>query len=97
MAEATDLIDGAPPVDSIRLNWTDGYSEPHSSTYSLSSTELECNCDGTTIMVARYISAIGFSISGNLLTVDIESSAQGRWQVTQEMTFEVNLRCMTGD
>ena len=95
MAAATDLVPGDPPVDSIRLNWTDERGELHSSTYSLSGTELERNYDGTVITVARHISAIEFSITDNLLTVHIESSVPGRWQETQEMTYKVCLRSMS--
>jgi prepilin-type N-terminal cleavage/methylation domain-containing protein len=94
MAEATDLVPGAPHVDSVRLNWTDGYGALHSSAYSLSGTELERNYDGTVITVARHISAIEFSINGDLLTVHIESSVPGRWHETQEMTYKVCLRSM---
>lgn len=95
MAESTDLIDGDPPVSSVRLDWTDEYGTSHFSTYSLSGTELQRNCDGSVITVARHISAAEFSITGDVLTAKLKSSPPGRWGVSEEETLKVCLRPMT--
>ena len=74
MAENTNLIDGAAPVNQLTLTWTEQYDFayiPHSSSYSLSGTELRRNYDGIESILARDISKIEFSQTGQLLTVSI--------------------------
>jgi len=79
MAAFTDLVDAAPPVSSVTLSWTDEYNSAgtnHSSMYSLSSTDLRRNYDGTVTTMARNISAIDFSINGKAVTVGITSEGK---------------------
>ena len=90
-AATTDLIEGADLVDSITLSWTDG-GQAHTTTYSLSSTDLQRDHNGTTITVARYILNVGFSISQGVITANLTSSPEGRWEVSEETTYKVCLR-----
>ena len=92
MASTTDLIDGADPVDNLSLEWTDGFGNSYSSSYQLSGTELQRQYNSTTTTVARYVSSVEFSISGDVLTFSVESAPSGRWQVSRETTSIVNLR-----
>jgi len=92
MASTTDLVDEAGAVDSVTLEWIDGQGNPHSSIYSLLDTELERDYDGSIRTVARYVSSIEFSLSGNLITFRLESTPPGRWQVSREATGTVYLR-----
>jgi len=94
-AETTDLAEGAQPVNSVRLDWSDRYGDSHYSVYSLSDTDLQRNCDGTVMTVARYISSVEFSITGDLITFRVESSPTGRQEVVQERTYKVCLRPMS--
>jgi len=92
MAETTDLVNGAPPVDYMALSWTDkfgGGEVSHSSIYSLSGTELQRDYDGVVRTVARHISALEFSIDSDLLTVTLGSSLGG---ITEERTYDICLR-----
>lgn len=92
MAKTTDLVDGAPPVDHMTLSWTDkfgGGEVSHTSTYSLSGTELQRDHDGSVRTVARHISTVEFSINSGLITVTLGSSL-GR--ITEERTYDICLR-----
>jgi len=96
MAESTDLVEGADPVNQLTLNWIERYdfaNIPHSSNYSLCGTELRRNYDGAEATVARNISKIEFSQSGDLLAVSI--SCTPRWWApdrTVEKTYRICLR-----
>ena len=97
MAWTTGLPDGGPAVDSMTLEWTDGYGDSHSSSYWLSDTELQRNFDGNITTAAWYITSIEFSISGDVLTFRIESTPPGRWQISRQTTGKVCLRAKTGE
>ena len=96
MAESTELVEGAAPVNQLTLNWIERYdfaNIPHSSNYSLCGTELRRNYDGAEATVARNISKIGFSQSGDLLTVSISCTPQ--WWApdrTVQKTYRIYLR-----
>ena len=92
MASTTDLIDGADPVDSLSLEWTDGFGNSHSSSYQLYGTDLQRNYDSTITTVARYVSSVEFSISGDVLTYYLESSPSRYEQANKETTGTVYLR-----
>ena len=96
MAKNTGLVEGADPVDHTALSWVerrDFANIPHSSNYSLCGTELRRNYDGIEATVARNISRIGFSQSGDLLTASISCTPQ--WWApdrTVEKTYRIYLR-----
>lgn len=87
-AETTDLIEGAEPVESMTLSWTDS-GQPHTVTYSLTGTDLQRDHNGTMTIVARYVSSVGFSISEGVITATLTSSPDGRWEVSKETTYKV--------
>ena len=93
MAQASDLVDGAAPVSSMTLSWTDWSQDdgvPHSVTYNLSGTELLRTYDGQTLAVGHYVTSVGFSLSGQALFVTITS--EGRTGVSDTKTYRVYLR-----
>ena len=78
MAEVNDLGNGASPVGSITMQWTDSQGGgTHTVTYSIAGSELIRNFDGATTTVARRVSNAGFSRDGRLLNLQIEVSANG--------------------
>lgn len=96
MAEGSNLIEGAQPVDQLNLAWIERYdfnNIPHSCSYYLSGTELRRDYDGTVTTVARHISGIDFSQAGNLLTVTISCTPPwiGQYR-TIEKTYRICLR-----
>ena len=74
MAESTDFMDGADPVNCLTLNWverSDFTDLPRSSSYYLEDNHLQRDYDGTVTTLARNISKIEFSQTGRILTVSI--------------------------
>jgi len=100
MAENTNLVDGADPVDHLTLTWIERYdfaNIPHSSSYTLLGTQLCRDYDGIVTTVARDISKIEFSQTGQLLTVSINCAPQ--WWVpegTAQKTYRIYLRTAEG-
>jgi len=100
MAESTDLVEGADPVDHLTLTWIERYdfaNIPHSSSYSLSGTQLCRDYDGTVTTVARNISKVEFSQTGRILTVSV--SCTPPWWVptgTVQKTYRIYLRTAEG-
>ena len=76
-AEETDLVGGAPPVDSTTLTWTDGQGNLHTVSYGLVGSSLMRNDDGDQITLARHVISVGFSLSAEVLTFDLEVEAAG--------------------
>jgi len=90
-AQTTNLIEGTDPVESVTLSWTDG-GRAHTSTYSLSGTDLRRDHNGTVTTVARHISSVGFSISQGVITTTLISSPEGRRGVSKDTTYKTCLR-----
>jgi prepilin-type N-terminal cleavage/methylation domain-containing protein len=96
MAENTNLTEEVDPVNQLTLNWIERYdfaNIPHSSNYTLYGTELRRNYDGVETTVARNISQLEFSQSGDLLTVSISCTPQ--WWApdrTVQKTYRIYLR-----
>ncbi len=67
---------------------------PDSSTvsYSLADGELRRSDGSSEMTLAQNISAASFSVAGRTITMTITSSPPGRWNVSQERTYKVNLR-----
>lgn len=87
-AQTTDLVDGNPSVSSVTLNWTDGGGLPHVSQYTVSGSRLVRDLDGEPIVVARQVVSVGFSISGSVITFDLEVAASdGTTKTTSLKTY----------
>lgn len=91
-AEATDLVDGAQPVSSVTLTWTDREGVPHTALYSASGTSLVRDFDGSQIVLARRVVSSQFSLSGRVLTFHLEVEAAGGRTAT--VTLETYLRML---
>jgi len=95
MTESTDLVGGAQPVDGVTLSWVDRFdfvNMSHTSRYYLVDTDLRRDYDGTVTTVAREISEIQFSQTGNLLTVSI--TCQSPWRVADPAKTETYHICL---
>lgn len=95
MAQSTDLEDGAPPVAGATFTWTDqfgGVQTSHSLTYSLSGGDLLRTYDGSTSVIGRQVSSVGFSRSGRLITVTMTAAPENRFNVSDQKTLKVWLR-----
>jgi len=82
LAQTTDVVDGQPPVNQMRVDWIDmtGWAEQggggHFAEYYIEpgTTLLKRNYDGTVSIVARYVGDIEFSRSGRFITIAITST-----------------------
>lgn len=92
MAGNTSLADGGPALDTVTLGWFDSWGRSHTSSYALAGTALRRTVDGATTTVAWHVTSLQFSLEGAMLTYEIESSPEGRWQVSREATGAVFLR-----
>jgi type II secretory pathway pseudopilin PulG len=95
MAKASNLVDGAAPVSQLTLTWVEWYKlagVPHSSTYTLSGTDLLRDYDGTVTIVARNISGIAFSQAGRVITLSVSATPPVTPTQTIQRIFRVGLR-----
>lgn len=95
MAEASDLIDGAAPVDQLTLTWVEWYqvaATSHQSTYWLSGTDLKRGYDGVVATVAQDITSIAFSQDGRVITVVVRCTPPWTPSRPEQQTFRVWLR-----
>ena len=89
-AQTTDLVDGAPASGSVTLSWTGTDAVPHTAQYSVSGTDLIRAFDGVNTPVARTVVSAGFSISGSILTFNLDvDSGQG---TTDSTSLQTHLR-----
>lgn len=89
-AEATDLEDGGDPVTSVTLSSTDVQGAAHYVTYQQVGNVLRRDIDGQQMTVARRVVAVTFSLSGKMLTFDLE--VQGKQGATEAVTIQFYLR-----
>ena len=96
MVQDTDLTDGDPvPKSSVSLNWIDNTSfvaaneSAHSSNYTLSGTELLRNYDGTTKIVGRHITSIGFIQNGSVVTCNLTATGPGIMERVENLEFSI--------
>lgn len=74
-AKSTSLIDGAPPVGSLTLNWTDSAGAVREATYSLSGATLVRTFQGKPLIVTNRVVSVSFYRAGQVLTFDLEVTA----------------------
>ncbi len=95
MAQSSDLVNEAAPVDNLTLSWVEWYNltaTPHVSTYWLAGSDLKRDYDGVVTTVARNISSIAFSQVDRVITVRVTSTPPWFPAKTMEQTFRVQLR-----
>lgn len=104
-AQNTNLVDGAPAVNTVTLSWTDytswgtsfanpGQFTTHSITYSLSGTNLRRSLDGNTRTVASDVTSILFSRSGRVMTIAVTAAPPGLLPFAHQRTYNVTLRSL---
>ena len=98
MTQNTDLTDGVPQ-SSVTLTWIDYTSfasgnetSSHSSSYTLSGTQLQRTYDGTESIVGRNITSIGFTQDGRVINVVITATGPGASQRNETLKFSVYRR-----
>jgi len=94
--QISNLIDEDPtPQSSVDLTWIDHTGEegtPHSSSYTLDGTVLSRTYDGTTGIVGRDITYLGFTQTGREINVVITSTGTRVPERSQTLEFSVLTR-----
>lgn len=75
-AKSISLVDGAPPVSNLTLNWTDRAGAVREATYILSGTNLVRSFQGKPLIVANRVVSVSFYRSGQVLTFDLAVRAE---------------------
>jgi len=98
MTQETDLTDGVPQ-SSVTLSWTDytsfgseNQTRSHSSSYTLSGTDLLRNYDGTVSIAGRQITSLGFTQDGRIISVVITATGPGASQRSKTLKFSAFIR-----
>ncbi len=86
-AQTSDLVDGAQPVSSTTITWTDQDDAPHDSIYSLVGDRLVRNYDGDPITVADKVVSVGFSRSVNTLIFTLTVNAERDGTESSELSI----------
>jgi len=100
MTQETDLNDGGTvPQSSVTLSWTDctgfgseNQTRSHSSSYTLSGTDLLRNYDGTESIVGRQITSLGFTQDGRVISVVITATGSGASRRDETLKFSAYIR-----
>ena len=85
-------LTGGVPANGIILGWDDSQENPHSCTITRTGKELIRNLDGVSSTIAWNVSSVEFSMNDDVLTYALTSETEGRWELTKEITGQVNLR-----
>jgi prepilin-type N-terminal cleavage/methylation domain-containing protein len=64
-------------------------------TYALAGNDLARTAGGNSIILARNISGLNFTIQNRLITMNITSSTPGRMGDSEQATYKVNMRSNT--
>ena len=90
-ATGSNLINGAPAVNSVTLNWTEG-SQSRSSIYLVSGSNLIRQYGGETRIIATDISGVSFSLSNGVVTFTLSLTSTDRWQINIQKAYEASFR-----
>ncbi len=98
MTQSTNFADNTTPQSSVTLSWTD-YSSfasanwtAHTSSYTLSGTNLIRTYGGATSIVGRHITYVGFTKNGRVVTVVITATGSGALQKSETLKFSAYTR-----
>jgi len=86
-AEATTLIDGGAAASSGTFSWVDGGAVV--CVYSLNGTDLVRNCGSSVFTVARSISGLQFSRTGDLVTAVYTITPTEAPGISEQITLNV--------
>jgi len=103
MGQTINLIPGAPPTANVTMSWNDltawavqDEEISHSVTYTYSGTELQRNYNGVVTTIGRYLTDVGFSVDGRLVTITLASSLDGEPRSTVTRRYVIQMRTEPG-
>ena len=60
--------------------------------YTLYGDELRRICGSSNRTIARSISSANFTVEGRLITMNITAAPDGRWDISENGTYRINMR-----
>jgi len=103
MGQSINLLEGAPPANTVNLTWMDytgglGNEIYHYVVYTHSGTELlrECDSADNTTIVARNLSDVSFTLNDDLVTVTLTSTPERVSRSTVTRTYVIEMRAKGG-
>jgi len=92
MSESTNLVDGAAPVSTLSLGWTDRTQggTAHASTFQLQGSNLIRTFDGQSLTVAQHVASAQFWQTGR--TIYVSFQAQGRGGMSVSRSYQIRQR-----
>ncbi|GEM_PF-2792042 len=91
-ASGTTLTDGAAPVGSVTLTWTDGLGGNHTADYTLSNGDMVRTFDGVPYAVAHRVQSAAFSLNNKTLIFQVGVTAE--YGSIQNSTLHTYLRML---
>ena len=85
-AQTVDLADGAPPVSSVTIDWTDQDDVAHTAVYAIVGERLVRSFGGASITVARQVVSASFSRSDQVITFSLTVTAAGGTTETNDLS-----------
>ncbi|MFC1951012.1 type II secretion system protein J [Chloroflexota bacterium] len=95
LAASTNLVEGAPSVDNLTIQWTYMYqdiNQEHTVQYYVSEGYLKRSYDSMVINVAQCISNIEFSLNSSVITVDVTCHPDEMSEQYERGIYNVTLR-----
>jgi len=99
MGQSTNMLEDAPPVNTVNFTWTDytgglGNEVSHYVAYTHSGTELlrEYDSADNITIVARNLTDVGFTLNGDLVTVTLTRTAEGASRSMVTRTYIIQMR-----
>ena len=99
MGQSINILEGAPPVNTVNLTWIDytggaGSETSHYVVYTHSGTELlrEYDSADNTTIVARNLTDVSFTLNGDLVTVTLTSTPERESHSTVTRTYVIEMR-----
>jgi len=103
MGQSTNMLEGAPPVNTANFTWVDytgglGNEVSHYVAYTHSGTELvrEYDSADNTTIVARNLTDVSFTLNGDLVTVTLTRTAEGASRSMVIRTYVIQMRAKGG-
>lgn len=68
------------------------YPDDPAVVYNLLDGSLVRECDGASSVLARHVDDVLFSVAGSVVTMQLTTAPDGRWNVSENETYRVCLR-----
>jgi type II secretory pathway pseudopilin PulG len=90
-ASSSNVPDPGSPLTTAQFDWTDEVG-PHSCVYALTGTDLIRTCDSVPISVAKHLTGLQFTRSGQLVTVGFTATSPDLATKSESVSINLAMR-----